>query len=155
MARRESSRSTPSPSFLAALLKNLRLAWRLLRDPLEPTWVKLIPFAALAYIILPFDFISDWIVGLGQVDDLTVFVLGLKLFFDLSPAGVIQRHQARMDSIDASYRIVEEVPPPVADPAGYLDAESHALPEHTSSADAEAQKTSPGEITDASAGDDL
>lgn len=43
-------------------------------DPATPRWVKAALFGALAYFILPFDVIPDFIVGLGYTDDLAVLL---------------------------------------------------------------------------------
>lgn len=107
------------PGALSALLKNVRLGWRLLRDPLVPTWIKLIPLGAALYVVLPIDLFPDVFIGLGQLDDLGVLVLGLRTFISMCPTQIVQRHLASMSSIDGSYHVVEEEPPhsPVA---GYL-----------------------------------
>jgi len=47
-------------------------------DPATPTWVKGTLFGALAYFILPFDAIPDFIVGLGYTDDLAVLMGALR-----------------------------------------------------------------------------
>jgi uncharacterized membrane protein YkvA (DUF1232 family) len=103
-----------------ALVKNVRLGWRLLRDPMVPTWTKLIPLGALLYVVLPTDLIPDFVIGLGQLDDLGVLLLALRMFISLSPLQIVQRHLAAMSAIDGSYRIVDEEPsrPPAA---GYLE----------------------------------
>lgn len=38
-------------------------------DSETPAWVKVTIFAALAYFIMPFDAIPDFIVGVGYADD--------------------------------------------------------------------------------------
>lgn len=145
MTRRETSSPTRGPNWLVKLIKNLRLAWRLLRDPLVPVWLKLIPLGALAYILLPTDFIPDLVLGLGQVDDLTVFLLSLKLLFDLCPSEILERHLAQMSSIEASYRVVKEEQPRPTDVAGYLDVDSHVLPDEVASPGAEQVNGNSGE----------
>jgi len=112
-------------NWLITLLRNLRLAWHLLRDPLVPLWSKLIPFTALVYILLPADLIPDVIIGLGQMDDVAIVLLSLKLFIASCPPEIVQRHLAKMSSVNVSYRVVEEDEPRTIDVAGYLDAESH------------------------------
>lgn len=99
------------PGWLSEFVRNLRLAWRLMRDPGVAMWVRLIPVAALAYILLPFDFLPDWIFGLGQLDDLGIFLLGLKLLLDLSPPDIVQRYVSEMTSVEGTYRVLEEEQP--------------------------------------------
>jgi uncharacterized membrane protein YkvA (DUF1232 family) len=124
----------PPPSgrdrgWLTQWIKNLRLAWRLVRDPQVPLWTRLIPLAALAYIVLPFDFIPDWMLGPGQVDDVGLFLLGLKLLIDTAPSQAVQRHLSQMTSIEGTYRVVDEERQQDTSVAGYIDAESPEVPE--------------------------
>jgi uncharacterized membrane protein YkvA (DUF1232 family) len=112
--------SDRSPRVWAALVKNVRLAWRLLRDPMVPAWTKLIPLGALLYVVLPTDLIPDVLFGFGQLDDLGVLLLALRMFISMSPAQVVQRHLAAMSAVDGSYRVVDEEPPKPST-AGYLE----------------------------------
>ena len=60
-------------------------------DPATPTRVKGILVAALAYFVLPFDAIPDFIAGLGYTDDATVLAAAIALV-----SGYIKdRHRAR------------------------------------------------------------
>lgn len=78
---------------IAYLLRNLRLAWKLLLDSRVPSLTKLIiPGLMALYILSPIDIIPDVLVGFGQLDDLAVFVLAVKLFIELSPSDIVQEH---------------------------------------------------------------
>lgn len=69
------------------------MAWRLLRDGRVPGWVKVIPAIGLVYLLSPIDLIPDFVLpGLGQMDDIAVVLLALKMFVDLSPPGVVSEH---------------------------------------------------------------
>jgi uncharacterized membrane protein YkvA (DUF1232 family) len=48
-------------------------------DPATPTRVKGILLAALAYFVLPFDAIPDFVAGLGFTDDAAVVAMALSL----------------------------------------------------------------------------
>jgi uncharacterized membrane protein YkvA (DUF1232 family) len=48
------------------------------------------------YILSPIDIIPDAFLGLGQLDDLAVFVLAVKLFIELSPHDIVQEHLRRL-----------------------------------------------------------
>jgi uncharacterized membrane protein YkvA (DUF1232 family) len=48
-------------------------------DPATPTRVKGILLAALAYFVLPFDAVPDFIAGLGFTDDAAVMAMALGL----------------------------------------------------------------------------
>ena len=88
-----SSELNETAGFLGGLVKQARLAWRLFRDERVPGWIKMVPFAAVIYFLSPIDLIPDMALpGLGEVDDLFVFVLAIKMFLDLSPASVVREH---------------------------------------------------------------
>ncbi len=79
-------------AWMRELLRQVQLAWRLLLDP-RISWInKLIPPAALVYILSPIDIIPDFTLGLGQLDDIAILLLGVKLFIDLAPPEIVQEH---------------------------------------------------------------
>jgi uncharacterized membrane protein YkvA (DUF1232 family) len=105
------------PGGVTGLFSDMRLAWRLLREPRVPFLVKMLPVLALFYVISPLDFIPDVLPVLGQIDDLGILILSLKLFLRLCPTVATTFHSgaiaARKDFapmaptdvvIDASYR---------------------------------------------------
>jgi uncharacterized membrane protein YkvA (DUF1232 family) len=53
--------------------------WFCARDPETPTATKAILMAALAYFVLPTDFIPDWFAGLGFTDDAAVIAAAVGL----------------------------------------------------------------------------
>jgi uncharacterized membrane protein YkvA (DUF1232 family) len=93
-ARRKSAPDLgESVSAVGGLLKQARLAWRLLRDGRVPGWAKLIPVAGVLYLLSPIDIIPEAILPLvGEVDDVVLLLLAMKLFIDLSPPGVVREH---------------------------------------------------------------
>ena len=70
---------------LGRLLQNLKLLFPLIRDYFKGTYRDvsfksiLIFLAGLIYIISPFDFIPDYIPGLGQIDDVVILAFCLFL----------------------------------------------------------------------------
>jgi uncharacterized membrane protein YkvA (DUF1232 family) len=52
-------------------------------DPTTPTRVRGVLFAALAYFVMPFDVIPDFVAGLGFTDDAAVLAMAL---------GLVSRH---------------------------------------------------------------
>lgn len=78
---------------LRALWNQVRLTWRLLRDPRVPLWTKIVPFAGLIYVLSPLDFIPDVLIGLGQLDDLGVILAGMRLFESIAPVDVVAEHR--------------------------------------------------------------
>jgi uncharacterized membrane protein YkvA (DUF1232 family) len=98
--------------------RQARLAWRLFWDRRVPFWTKLIPPAALAYLFFPFDIIPDMALGLGQLDDVAVLLLGAKLFIELSPPDVVREHLLALGAKIKEWRVMEEEgdrPPTVVD----------------------------------------
>jgi uncharacterized membrane protein YkvA (DUF1232 family) len=82
----------------------LRLSWRLLRDERVPA-LKFAPPALLAlYLVSPVDLIPDFLVGLGQVDDLGVVIAGVLLVAKaiprLAPEHVVAEHLRDMGGMD-------------------------------------------------------
>ncbi len=53
--------------------------WFCARDPATPTATKAMLFAALAYFVLPTDFIPDWFAGIGYTDDAAVIAAAVAL----------------------------------------------------------------------------
>ena len=78
--------------FVAHLPSFVKLFSRLVRDPRVSLSPKLILLAVLAYVILPVDLVPDFLLGLGQVDDLLVIFLGLNLFLRLCPRAIVREH---------------------------------------------------------------
>ena len=112
---------------LALMLLNMtgipRLVFRLMLDGRVPIRTKLIPVAALIYLISPFDIVHDMIPALGRIDDLLAIVLGILLFLVAAPYDVVVEHirgrppgddgrggDGESDGavIDGKYRYVEE-----------------------------------------------
>jgi uncharacterized membrane protein YkvA (DUF1232 family) len=52
-------------------------AYYAMLDPATPTGARLTILAALAYFVSPFDFIPDFIAGLGFADDATILLAAL------------------------------------------------------------------------------
>jgi uncharacterized membrane protein YkvA (DUF1232 family) len=80
------------------ILNEMKLSWRLLRDERVTSLKYLAPALLALYVASPVDFIPDLLLGIGQVDDLGVAVLGLmvalKLIPKLAPAEVLREHTA-------------------------------------------------------------
>ncbi len=82
--------------FLGGLWQQLRLVQKLFLDPEVPIYLKALPIAAVVYLLFPFDFIPDVIPGLGQLDDITILILGAKMFIEMAPQQVVARHLQSM-----------------------------------------------------------
>ena len=85
-----------------------RLFIRLMADRRVPLWAKLVPIAALIYIISPIDLRPDFIPILGQLDDLLITILLLVLFVALVP-GEARRDAFRGGNADRADKREEPV----------------------------------------------
>ncbi len=54
-------------------------SWQFLRDPEVPKRQKAIVLAAVAYVLLPFDLVPDWLPVVGLVDDLAAMTVALAI----------------------------------------------------------------------------
>ena len=111
MAKRGIKSAGKKAGVLAEIIKNAKLAWRLMVDPRVSPWLKAIPPATLLYLLFPIDILPDPILGLGQLDDIALILLGVKLFIELCPQEIVRQHLRQMSSIPGSYRVVDEEPP--------------------------------------------
>lgn len=76
-----------------SIMSQGRLVWRLLNDERISSWLKVVPLVGLVYLLSPIDLIPDLMLpGLGQLDDLAVILLTLKLFVELCPPGIVRDH---------------------------------------------------------------
>ena len=108
-------------SLLAGLLRDAQLIWRLMGDPRVATLAKvMVPALTVLYILSPVDFLPDMIPILGQMDDLAILALAIKLFIQLAPPQVVSEYRddiahgrpggrkpADGETVDADYRIIE------------------------------------------------
>ena len=74
----------------------LRLGWRLLRDERVPALKFALPALLGLYVVSPLDPIPDFLLGLGQMDDLGVVIAGVlllaRLLPKLAPSHVVSEH---------------------------------------------------------------
>jgi uncharacterized membrane protein YkvA (DUF1232 family) len=106
---------------LTEIVRNLQLTWHLLTDRRVGLPLKLIiPGLMLGYMIFPADLLPDFIPVLGQVDDLALLALAIKLFIDLSPKEIVREYRGEASDasapagpnsngeiVDADYRVVK------------------------------------------------
>ncbi len=91
--------SAPLPPYLftarfAQLLRHLpsfaRLYWRLFRDHRVSIVAKALLVLVIAYVIVPFDVIPDFVPVIGEMDDLAILLGGLWCFVRLCPPEVVR-----------------------------------------------------------------
>lgn len=93
MSQQTNNRST---NVLQDIMQNGQLAWRLYSDPRVSTLLKaLLPIAALAYFIIPIDVLPDFIPFVGQLDDLAIILLLVRLFVSLAPPEIVAEYRTQ------------------------------------------------------------
>lgn len=79
--------------WLKEFFGQFKLAWELLWDGRVPIMTKVVPLLTMIYLLSPVDFIPDLALGLGQLDDLAIFLIGLRLFIDICPPELVSEYQ--------------------------------------------------------------
>ena len=94
------------------------------RDPRTPWYARVWVALVVGYAFSPIDLIPDMAIpGLGEIDDVVVLVLALKMFVDLSPTSIVREHledlfgkprnarqpaePATPTTIEGSYRVLD------------------------------------------------
>lgn len=112
---------TPEPfGVLSQFVQSFRLVWRLMQDPRVPILPKLIIPAAILYVLSPVDLVPDFILGLGQVDDLAIFLFSIRSFIAMCPPDIVEEHRralagsppqsgnAQENVVEGSYRVMSD-----------------------------------------------
>jgi uncharacterized membrane protein YkvA (DUF1232 family) len=77
-----------------------QLAFALMRDPRLPISVRLVIPAAVLYLALPLDLIPDFIPILGQLDDILVLLVAMRLIMRSIPEALLDEHIARLERFE-------------------------------------------------------
>ncbi len=97
-SRRPSDRSVAGGWTLADILRDVAVAWQLLRDPAVPGLLKLtVPAAGLLYWLSPIDLLTGM-----PFDDLAVLVLAARLFVQMAPREAVERALRRVYGMPAN-----------------------------------------------------
>lgn len=120
MSQQKPAQVNPPPrdlNFLMSLFRQLQLVWKLFRDEKVSFWTKLIPPLTLLYVISPLDFIPDAFLGLGQLDDLGIILVGMTLFLKLCPPNLVQYYHNLLEygpgddnsqAVDTTYSVIND-----------------------------------------------
>jgi len=87
-----------SPNFWLQLIRPMRIAWRLFFDRRVSILPKILPLFTLIYIISPLDLIPDVILGLGQLDDLSLFLFSVYAFIAICPREIVAEIRRDLDN---------------------------------------------------------
>lgn len=90
---------TPSSGVLRDLVLRIKLILRLLGDRRINFFLKLLPVAALAYLVSPVDLAPGVALPIiGALDDAAIVGLGAYLFVELCPPEVVREHMKNLTS---------------------------------------------------------
>lgn len=83
-----------SGGFLDDLLLNGQIAWRLYTDPRVSMLLKVaVPVVALVYFIMPIDLLPDFIPVIGQLDEVAIALLLIRMFVALAPTDIVAEYR--------------------------------------------------------------
>lgn len=82
--------------FLREVWQQIRLVFYLIRDGEVPIYLKIVPFLGILYTLFPIDLVADFVPVLGQLDDLTILLIGAKVFIEMAPPQIVARYMAQM-----------------------------------------------------------
>ena len=88
-----SDQLTALMGWLKEFFGQFELAWQLLWDGRVPVFTKIVPLLTMVYLLSPMDLIPDLALGLGQLDDLAILLVGLRLFIDICPPELVAEHR--------------------------------------------------------------
>jgi uncharacterized membrane protein YkvA (DUF1232 family) len=119
--------STQNSGFFQDLVVRLKLILRLMADRRVNFLLKLMPVAALIYLISPVDLAPGLAFPvIGALDDAAVLWLGFTLFTSLCPDEVVQEHiKALQNVIPATWHEAES-----PEKSELIEVEAHDVPEN-------------------------
>ena len=91
-------------AWLREFFSQFGLAWQLFWDERVPFSTKLVPILTMLYLFVPIDLVPDAFLGVGQVDDLVILLVGLRLFISLCPLELVDeyKHQSNNEKVDTN-----------------------------------------------------
>lgn len=93
----DTSDRAKDPGFWSELWEQARLVLYLIKDRNVPLYLKLLPFFAIVYVVSPIDLLPAAVAPvIGGMDDLTILLVGAKIFIEMSPPDVVARYVRQM-----------------------------------------------------------
>ncbi len=89
------TRIPTGPGWARSIANHVKLVLRLLRDRRVNLFLKLVPFAGIAYLFFPFDIPLP-------IDDIGVLWLTSSLFIEMAPAAVVAEHRQILEPPSAN-----------------------------------------------------
>lgn len=78
---------------LQDLWLRVQLTFRLLQDPRVPVWKKAIPMLGIVYVLSPLDLVPGFILVLGQLDDIGIMLLAMRVFESSVDPKIVNEHR--------------------------------------------------------------
>jgi uncharacterized membrane protein YkvA (DUF1232 family) len=97
----------------------LRVSWLLFWDWRVSLFLKILPLTAVIYVLSPIDFLRDFKLGIGQVDDVIVTGILLTLFVVFAPKEIVTEYTRGKSRVKGS----DDGSPPVEGSYRYIDDE--------------------------------
>ncbi len=94
--------------WLREFFSQFRLAWRLFWDENVPFETKLIPILTMLYLVMPIDLVPDAFFGVGQVDDLVLLLIGLRVFISLCPADLVDQYRHAFTNVHTDDTLIPD-----------------------------------------------
>lgn len=93
----------PQGGMMRNFVKQIKLIGRLMGDKRVSAFVKVLPIAALAYLISPVDLAPGVVFPvIGALDDAAILWIGSSLFVQLCPTNVVREHTEQLEGEESS-----------------------------------------------------
>ena len=112
MAEKRDLLNSQNTGFFQDLIQHAKLIFRLMGDKRVNFLLKILPVAAIVYLVSPIDLAPGLALPvIGALDDAAVLWLGSTLFLALCPDEVVQEHRASLNKVvNGSWRDAEADP---------------------------------------------
>lgn len=94
--------------WLREFFSQFQLAWRLFWDERVPFETKLIPILTMLYLVMPIDLVPDAFFGVGQVDDLVLLLIGLRVFISLCPTALVDQYRQAFTTVHSDDALIPD-----------------------------------------------
>jgi uncharacterized membrane protein YkvA (DUF1232 family) len=110
MAEKRDLINSQNTGFFQDIIQRIKLIGRLMGDKRVNFFLKILPVAAVVYLVSPVDLIPGLALPvIGALDDAAVLWFGTSLFVSLCPEEVVQEHLAALTKVvDSSWRDADE-----------------------------------------------
>ena len=95
-------------AWLREFFSQFGLAWRLFWDERVPFGTKVVPLLTLFYLLMPLDLVPDAFLGVGQMDDLVILLVGLRVFISLCPLELVDEHKNAFNDGQVDSELIPE-----------------------------------------------